>query len=860
MRAFDDTPPVTAVLGPTNTGKTHLAIERMLGHPTGMIGFPLRLLARENYDRIAKIKGRTRVALITGEERIIPLNPCYFVCTVESMPVDRPVHFLAVDEIQLAADPERGHIFTDRLLHARGLDETMFLGAETIRPLIRRLVPGARFIQRPRFSVLSYTGYHKLTRLPRRSAVVTFSATDVYRTAEMLRRQRGGTAVVLGALSPRTRNAQVEMYQSGDVDYLVATDAIGMGLNMDIDHVAFARLSKFDGRKPRDLTAPEIAQIAGRAGRHMADGTFGTTADASAMAEDSINRVENHEFPALESLWWRNKDLDFRGPRALLKSLERQPPEKILRRVRDADDHRALAALAGQDAVAARARSIADTRLLWEICQVPDFRKTLSDSHTRLLGRLFDQLTSDRGQLDPDWMATHIRRLDRTDGDIDALMSRLASIRTWTYVSHRPDWVDDSAGWQAMTRTIEDRLSDVLHERLTQRFVDRRSAILVKSLEGGGDMLSAVRANGEVIVEGEYIGMINGFDFDPDPTAHPDDVKSLMTAARRVLRDEIARRVAALEQDSDDAFVLRPDNTVSWRGGSVARLRAGETPLTPRVAAYQGTLVETGQRDRIAARVQSAIHRQIGVRLRALTNLNEPGFTQSLAGPARGIAFQLVEGLGVLPRPGVADLVAALSAPDRRRLQSAGVRIGGWHIYLPSMLKPGPLALRAQLLSVHRGLPLADGLPAGGAQSIRIGGTSPSLWSAVGFEPVGAIALRIDRLDAIDRDLRNRQEPFALAPEIASLAGLSVDALPAIASALGYRREADGTRGPDDGGGVVRWRRIRRRRKAKVSGGQERSETANATPARRRERRNLADDSPFAALRTLARGGAGGEA
>ncbi len=853
MKAFDESPPVTAVLGPTNTGKTHLAIDRMLGHQTGMIGFPLRLLARENYDRIAKIKGRTRVALITGEERIIPLNPCYFVCTVESMPVDRPVNFLAVDEIQLAADPERGHIFTDRLLHARGLDETMFLGAETIRPLIRKLIPRAHFIQRPRFSTLSYTGYHKLTRLPRRSAVVTFSATDVYRTAELLRRQRGGTAVVLGALSPRTRNAQVEMYQSGDVDYLVATDAIGMGLNMDIDHVAFARLSKYDGRKPRDLAAPEIAQIAGRAGRHMADGTFGTTADAAAIPEDSINRVETHDFPALECLWWRNTDLDFSGPRALLKSLERQPVDRALRRVREADDHRALAALAGQETIARRARTIADTRLLWEVCQVPDFRKTLSDSHTRLLGRLYDQLTSDAAQLDPEWMANHIRRLDRTDGDIDALMSRLASIRTWTYVSHRPEWVDDSGAWQGMTRTIEDRLSDVLHERLTQRFVDRRSSVLVKSLEGGGEMLSAVRANGEVIVEGEYIGMINGFDFDPDPTAHPDDVKSLMTVARRVLRDEIARRVALLEQDVDEAFVVRPDGEITWRGGAVARLRGGDTPLAPRVAAFQGTLVETAQRDRIAMRVQTAIHRQIAERLDALTRLGGPVLNRTLAGPARGIAFQLVEGLGVLPRSSVADLVTALTPVDRRRLRSAGVRIGGCHVYVPSMLKPAPMALRAQLLAAYRGLPLPDGLPSGGAQSVRIGRTAPDLWSALGFQPIGPIALRVDRLDAIDRDLRNRNEPFALPPEIASLAGLSVDLLPEIAVVLGYRSDK-----AEDG--TARWRRARRRRRPTPSASRTNGGKAATGPQTQARRPKSDDSGPFAALRLLTFNNAGGDA
>ncbi len=507
---------VTAVLGPTNTGKTHLAIERMLGHRTGMIGFPLRLLARENYDRIVKLKGARAVALITGEERVVPAAPRYFVCTVEAMPVDLPVEFLAVDEVQLASDRERGHVFTDRILHARGLAETMLVGAETIRPIIRSLVRDAEFIVRPRFSKLSYTGVKKLTRLPRRSAVVAFSAAEVYATAELMRRQRGGCAVVLGALSPRARNAQVAMYQAGEVDYLVATDAIGMGLNMDLDHVSFARLTKFDGRGPRRLSAPEIAQIAGRAGRHMNDGSFGTTAELGPLDPELVEAIETHEFEPITTVQWRNTELDFASIAALLRALEAPPGLRELHRKRDAEDHEALAILARNEEIAARATSRNAVRLLWEVCQIPDFRKMMTDAHTRLLSQIYLHLTGPGGRLPADWVGGQIARLDRTDGDIDTLSARIAHIRTWTYVSHRQDWLVDALHWQERTRTIEDKLSDALHDRLTQRFVDKRGAHLGKRLQDAETLLGGVTPDGEVIVEGHVVGRLDGFRFAPD--------------------------------------------------------------------------------------------------------------------------------------------------------------------------------------------------------------------------------------------------------------------------------------------------------------------------------------------------------
>src|SRR5215468_4754836 len=522
MAMFRPAPRLVAVLGPTNTGKTHLAIERMLGHRSGMIGFPLRLLARENYDRVVRLRGARSVALITGEEKILPPNPSYFVCTAESMPLERQVDFLAVDEIQLCADPERGHIFTARLLHARGVEETMFLGADTIRSLMRQLVPEAEHVSRPRFSTLSYSGYKKVTRLPPRTAVVAFTIADVFSIAELVRRQRGGTAIVLGALSPRARNAQVGLFQAGEVDYLVATDAIGMGLNMDLDHVAFAALRKFDGRGPRRLTAPELAQIAGRAGRHMNDGSFSTTADLGPLDAELVDAIENHRFDPLRALMWRNDQLDFASPERLLRSLDQRPPSPALVRAREAEDQQALAALARDPELARLASGPAGVRLLWEVCQIPDFRKILSDAHVRLLGQIFRHLAIDR-RLPADWVAGQISRLDRVDGDIDTLVGRIAHIRTWTFVAHRALWLEDPAHWQERSRAIEDRLSDALHDRLTQRFVDRRHAVLARCLKDGRALAGAVTRAGEVMVEGHRVGHLAGFRFEPDGDAVGDE-------------------------------------------------------------------------------------------------------------------------------------------------------------------------------------------------------------------------------------------------------------------------------------------------------------------------------------------------
>jgi ATP-dependent RNA helicase SUPV3L1/SUV3 len=775
---------VLAVLGPTNTGKTHLAIERMLGHASGMIGFPLRLLARENYDRIVRLKGARSVALITGEEKIVPPEPRWFVCTVESMPLDRPVAFLAVDEIQLCADPERGHVFTDRLLHARGRSETMFLGAETIRPLLRRLVPEAEFQTRPRFSSLVYTGPRKLTRLPPRSAVVAFSAAQVYEIAELVRRARGGAAVVLGALSPRTRNAQVGLFQEGAVDYLVATDAIGMGLNMDLDHVCFAGLSKFDGRGARRLQPAELAQIAGRAGRHMSDGTFGTTAELGALEESLVEAIENHRFDPLDHLFWRNSDLDFASPQALKRSLEARSPAPFLIRARAADDQLALDALLREREIAETQWSPTRVRLLWEVCQIPDFRKTMAEAHARLLGRVFRYLAAPPARLPEDWVAEQVTRLDSTAGDIDTLTSRIAHVRTWTYISHRADWLARAAHWQERTRAIEDKLSDALHERLTQRFIDRRAAALSRRAGGGEAMLGGVTREGDVVVEAQVVGRLEGFAFVPE-AGRLDGSRAALAAARRALAGEMSRRVQRFAEEPDSAFALRAgDARVLWRGVPVARLLAGPTPAAPRIEPLRSDLLDGGLRARVRHRLEAWLAAEMARVFAPLRRLE----AAALSGPARGVAFQLVEALGAKPRRAIAPQLAALAPGDAQALVRLGVRLGTETVFMPALMKPAAQAMKTVLWSVHAGTPLAP-IPAG-ATSLPVAPERPeALELALGFRRLGPRVIRADRVERLSAACRRlgRQGPFAATPALAQMAGCAEGEVAGVLKALGYR-------------------------------------------------------------------------
>jgi len=742
-------PRLVAVLGPTNTGKTHLAVERMLGHASGMIGLPLRLLAREIYDRIVKLRGARAVALITGEEKIVPPRAHYFVCTVEAMPLSREVEFLAVDEIQLCADPERGHVFTHRLLHARGTAETMLLGAGTMAPLVRRLLPHAEIVTRERFSSLTYAGPKKLTRLPRRSAVVAFSADQVYAIAELIRRQRGGAAVVMGSLSPRTRNAQVALYQSGEVDFLVATDAIGMGLNMDVDHVAFAGLRKFDGKRTRWLYPQEVGQIAGRAGRYQRDGTFGVTGEAEDMDEDLVLAVEEHRFEPVAGAEWRSSKLEFGSLPNLLTSLSRLPDREGLKLSAEALDEITLRQLASDPDVADRARGRAAIERLWDVCQTPDFRKTGMEEHLRLSREFFLHLTTGRHRIPEEWIAHQYRGLDRTDGEIDTLAARLANVRTLAYVANRPDWLADPAGWQAQTRGLEDRLSDTLHEKLMARFVDRRTSALMRGLRVREDMLAGVAADGAVTVEGHYVGKLTGVQFEAAHGSSVLEEKALRAAATHAVSPEIARRLGALAAEPDEAFALTPDGAVLWRG-EAAGVLAGGQPFSPRVRLL-GELGHDAARQRAAQRLEAFVASEATRRLSPLRRLEAAVADGKIKGLARGLAFRLIEAGGVLDRTRVRDETRALSQVERRALRGLGVRLGAFSIFMPGLLQPDARALTQALASREASgwRPSPDKL-----SRLPEPAPSPRTLAAFGLRAVGGLAAPVDQLERLDELLR----------------------------------------------------------------------------------------------------------
>ena len=802
---------VTAVLGPTNTGKTHLAVERMLAHESGMIGLPLRLLAREVYDRIVALRGSEAVALVTGEEKIVPTEPLYYVCTVEAMPSDHDVDFLAIDEVQLAADPDRGHVFTDRLLHRRGTSETMLLGAATIKPLIEQLLPGSNFISRPRFSNLTYAGQKKITRLPRRTAVVAFSADSVYAIAELIRRQRGGAAVVMGALSPRTRNAQVELYQSGDVDFLVATDAVGMGLNMDVDHVAFAATRKFDGRQFRELNAGELGQIAGRAGRHMNDGTFGVTADAKPFEPDMVERIEEHRFEALKVLQWRNRNLDFSSLDALRNSLNLSPSTGSMVRARSADDVLALERLANDNDIRDMAGGEKSIGLLWEVCQVPDYRNITGGDHAALVGTLYRHLMTGNRSVPEDWFEGQLSYADRVDGDIDTLATRIAHVRTWSFIANRADWLENPAGWRERTREIEDRLSDALHERLTQRFIDRRTSILMKRLREKEDLMAAVSGQGEILVEGEYIGRLTGFNFVAD--SHDEGIhgRALRAASLKVIADEISARANQLSQAADEAFDLDPQGLITWNGEPVARVKAGDTALKPGISLIADEQLSEQPRQAVQERLDKWLTDRISDRLAPLVSLSD---SEDITGLARGIAFRLVENLGVLVRDDIADDLRQLDQDARGKLRKHGVRFGAFHVFVPVLLKPAPAQLRLLLWALQREreetLKLED-LPApppDGLTSVSFDKTTPrGFYQAVGYRVSGSRAVRIDMLERLGDLIRDRvywksskegdQRPegsvpgggFTVVPDMMSLVGCSGEDFAGILRGLGFRMD-----------------------------------------------------------------------
>src|SRR5437868_1705958 len=800
---------VTAVLGPTNTGKTHLAIERMLAHPSGVIGLPLRLLAREVYNKIAARVGSDAVALVTGEEKIKPKNPRYWVSTVEAMPRDLDVSFLAVDEVQIASDLERGHVFTDRILNRRGRDETLLLGAATMRPIIERLLPGASIIPRPRLSRLEFAGDRKITRQPRRTAIVAFSADEVYAIAELIRRQHGGAAVVLGSLSPRTRNAQVEMFQNGDVDYLVATDAVGMGLNLDVDHVAFASDRKYDGYQFRRLTPSEFAQIAGRAGRATRNGTFGTTGRCAPFEPELVNALQNHTFDSVKMLQWRNAKLDFASLGALQVSLALPPGHEALTRAPIAEDQRVLDHAARDAEIRDMAHGAAAVERLWDACQIPDYRKIAPGAHPEPVTTLFGFLMQ-RGRVPDAWFAAQVAQADRTDGDIDTLSSRIAQIRTWTFVANRPDWLSDPEHWQGITREVENKLSDALHERLTERFVDRRTSVLMRRLRENTMLNTEIGKTGEVTVEGHVIGRLDGFTFAPDAAEAGSDAKALQATAQKALAGEIEARAERLSAAKDDAFVLTSDGTVRWTGDAVAKLTAAEDALHPRIRIISDERLSGPSREAVQTRLDLWLKTHIEKLLAPLFELNK---AEDITGIARGIAFQLIEALGVLERSRVAAEMKDLDQPSRASLRKYGVRFGAYHIYPPALLKPAARSLASLLWALkHDDVDLsllsnAQHLASSGRTSFPVDkALDRDAYRVLGYRQCGERAVRVDILERLAdlirpalawREASPGAKPagafdgrgFVVTQAMTSLTGSAGEDFASILRALGYRMD-----------------------------------------------------------------------
>lgn len=780
---------VVAVLGPTNTGKTTYAIERMLGHRTGIIGLPLRLLAREVYDRIVRARGPSVVALVTGEERIVPPRTQYWVCTVEAMPEGMGADFVAIDEIQLCADPERGHVFTDRLLRSRGLHETLFMGSDTMRGTIASLVPQVQFVHRERMSQLTYSGQKKISRMRPRSAIVGFSVENVYAIAELIRRQKGGAAVVMGALSPRTRNAQVDMYQNGEVDYLVATDAIGMGLNLDVDHVAFSALSKFDGRRMRPLAPNELAQIAGRAGRGMKNGTFGVTGDVSPLDEGVARAIMDHQFTPQTKINWRNPNLQYGSIAALVNSLEVGPDHERLVRAREADDLRALKTLGGDAEIAARCTDGPSVKLLWDVCRIPDFRSISNAEHASLLEMIYNYLHQS-GTLPDAWLARQIKRIDRTDGDIDALSKRLAFIRTWTYVTQRKGWTNDESHWRGEARVVEDRLSDALHERLTQRFVDRRTSVLLRRLGQKEAMVAEVNNDtGEVTVEGEFVGKMDGFRFRADKGAGTAENKTIKTAALQALAPQFHLRADRFYNAPDTEIDFTEQGGLMWGSSAVGKLVAGSDGLKPQVEVFVDDIAGPEVTQKVQRRLQHFIDRKVASLFEPLMALKND---EALTGLARGFAFRMVEGFGVLPRADLAEEVKSLDQDARGALRKHGIRFGQFTIFMPLLLKPAPTRLRLVLWSLTKGLSEFPESPPPGLVTIPVDKAAPEgADTMAGYRNAGTRAIRIDMLERLADMLRGEdsRSGFEAKADMLSISGTTLEQFADLMQGLGYKSE-----------------------------------------------------------------------
>lgn len=812
-------PTVTAILGATNTGKTHYAIERMLAHSTGVIGLPLRLLAREVYDRICRIKGAHQCALITGEEKIVPPKARFFVCTVEAMPVKgarlkgikpsniatpRDFAFVAIDEIQLMNHPERGHIFTDRLLHARGTEETLFLGADTAGPLIKILLDKVSFQKRERLSTLTHTGPSKITRLPKRSVIVAFSAKNVYTIAELMRRYRGGAAVVMGGLSPRTRNAQAELFQSGEVDFLVATDAVGMGLNLDTHHVAFAQVSKFDGRRRRMLMPMEIGQIAGRAGRFRTDGSFGTTGDCPAFDEDTISRVEAHNYEAFYQAEWRNTDLDFTSLDSLRKTLYMPRPNRNLRRIKGAVDELSFERLTAIPEIVNAINIPMDVKRLWDVCQIPDFRNMTIDAHVRLLQDIYRLIVKTQGKIPEDYMAKQIDRiadsLDVSGVSVDVLSTRLSQIRTWTYCANKIEWMTNAQEWVERTRNVEDKLSDALHESLIARFVDRKTNALLKTIGAGTNMDAKILDDGKVMIDDHLIGQLDGIDFKLADSTSELEGKALKAAAEKVVAPEVDKRLTSLCGGTHAIFRLDNTGQIMWGDKAVGKIGKGGTVFNPDVELIGGDYGQDTLQNMAQTRMRDFLNAEVIEKLAPLKLLKDLSENTDVPAEVRGVAFELFENYGVLERKTHGAKIKALTQDMRVHLRQVNITFGQYHIFLRDLMKPKPATLLSLLTSFGAGGDKTPFIPFAGMTSLKSEGdmlsdnfTSEAIRIA-GYAALGPRIIRLDILDRLSKLIRQAQErgqrnSFQIMQEMLSLLGSTLDEVRGVLSAMGFKSQ-----------------------------------------------------------------------
>ena len=780
---------ITAVLGPTNTGKTHLAIDTMLSFDSGMIGFPLRLLAREVYDRVIKKVKTEKVALITGEEKIIPPNAKYYLCTVESMPIDKNLDFVGVDEIQMCSDYERGHIFTERLLNMRGNNLTMFMGSNTIKNIILKLDDDIEFINRNRLSKLTYTGHKKISRINRKTAIIAFSAEEVYAIAELLRRQKGGAAIVMGSLSPKTRNAQVELYQSGDVDFLVATDAIGMGINMDLDYIYFSNLKKFDGKKLRKLNLSEIGQIAGRAGRYLNDGNFGITGDCKELSAEEVDLLENHKFEEIKTLFWRNSNLNFNNPYSLIKSLEEKPNKDWLRKIHECEDEKTFKFFLRDKNLKNIEFNSNTLKLLWECCQIPNFVKKTYGNHLEVIENVFKFLNSKKGKISDEYMRLQLIKLDKLDGNVDSLSNRIANVRTWSYVSNKNNWIENQDYWIEKTKLLEDRLSDRLHEELTKTFIDKRASVLARGLKQDMNFKIEIFENNDVKIDDQFIGKIKGLKLELDlkKGSLETDIKSLKKAARQTIGPELEKRIQSI---IDTGLVeLGDDFKIYWNKFTIAKLIPGNDYLNPNFELIVDDMLEQNQRNKLSEFLDKFLKSKVNTILESLIDLkNLKDKNSSL----KALAYQLYENNGVLKRENVSEYLKILGQNERKILRDLGVKFGRYHVFLYKLIKPEPVILRTLLWKNFHQKYFNLTPPTFGLNFIEDkDNRNKNFMLLCGFEKFDNYFVRIDILERLFKQIINsnsdEKKEIKLVSEMLNLLGCSKDNFKKLIQKMNYK-------------------------------------------------------------------------